>query len=114
MEHTTAQKKAQEFLNSLITKAWEDAEFKKRLMANPKEEIQKITGKEISIDKEVLVTDQTNPDHIYINIPAKPNLEDVELTDDQLEAVSGGVQHPVIWLYENVSVPIAKWLLGVE
>ncbi len=114
METTTAQNKGQELLNSLITKAWEDTDFKERLIANPKEEIQKITGKEISGNKEVLVIDQTNPDHIYINIPAKPDLDDVELTEDQLEAVSGGTQNPLEWLYDNVSVPIAKWILGVE
>ncbi len=90
METTTAQNKGEIFLNSLITKAWEDSEFKKRLIANPKEEVEKIIGKEISNDKKVLVLDQTNPDHIYINIPAKPTLDDVELTENQLETVAGG------------------------
>ena len=89
MELTTTQKKGQEFLSSLITKAWEDPEFKERLIAGPKEEIKKLIGKDISDDKEILVVDQTNPSHIYINIPAKPDLENIELTDNQLEAVSG-------------------------
>jgi len=36
------------------------------------------------------VRDQTDESTVYINIPTKPNTEDVELNEDQLEAVAGG------------------------
>ncbi len=82
--------KGQELLQTLITKSWEDESFKEKLIADPKEEIEKITGKSLSGDKKIFAVDQSNPDHVYINIPAKPDLEDVELTENQLEAVAGG------------------------
>ena len=37
-------KAAQEFQNSIISKCWEDSEFKARLVANPIEAIETFTG----------------------------------------------------------------------
>ncbi|MEW7281270.1 NHLP leader peptide family RiPP precursor [Aquimarina sp. 2201CG1-2-11] len=98
MELTATQKKAQELLNTLIVKTWEDPEFKERLIANPLEEIKKATGKKIETHKKVFVVDQSNPDHIYINIPVRPNLDNIELTEDQLEMIAGGVPPLEAWL----------------
>ena len=33
---------------------------------------------------------QTDHNYTYVNIPPKPNFEDMELTDEQLEQVAGG------------------------
>ncbi len=82
--------KGQKLLQTLIARSWEDENFKQELIANPVSVIEKITGKSISNDKKVFVIDQSNSDHVYINIPAKSNLDDLELTEDQLEAVAGG------------------------
>ena len=90
MTHTAEKSKGQELLHTLITKAWEDPNFKENLIANPKEEIENITEKALPRDKKLFVIDQTDPDHIYINIPAKPIIEDKELTDNQLESIAGG------------------------
>jgi hypothetical protein len=38
----------------------------------------------------VVVEDQTNPSIIYLNIPAKPDYSNIELTDEQLEVIAGG------------------------
>ncbi len=111
MNISEQQKKGQELLQTLITKAWEDANFKERLIANPKEEIERIIGKSLSDDKDVLVVDQSNPDHVYINIPAKPDFDNLELTEDQLEAIAGGSQDPFSWGLENIGLPIARWIL---
>jgi len=114
MKLTEQQQKAQEFLSSIYTKAWEDKTFKQELVDNPIEALNKFTGKVANFpeDKQVVVQDQTNPNNIYINIPVKPNLDDVELSEEQLEAVAGGVQDPLSWIFENVSLPIALWILG--
>lgn len=112
MNLTSEQEKGQEILNSIIAKSWEDESFKQELIASPIDTIKKFTGKEsLSEDKKVFVVDQSNPDYIYINIPAKPNLDDVELTEDQLEAVSGGFQDPISWGF-NQGVRLARWLLS--
>lgn len=76
----------------IVQKAWEDPQFKSELMANPAEAIEKATGHKLNLPegKTLVVRDQTDESTVYINIPAKPNTEDVELNEDQLEAVAGG------------------------
>ncbi|HEX8378602.1 MAG TPA: NHLP leader peptide family RiPP precursor [Pedobacter sp.] len=78
-------------------KAWEDPQFKSELMANPAEAIEKATGHKLNLPagKTLVVRDQTDESTVYINIPAKLNTEDVELNENQLEAVAGGAAgHP--------------------
>jgi len=96
MKLTEQQQKAQEFLASIYTKVWKDTAFKQELIANPIATLNTFTGKTANLptNKTVLVEDQTNPNHIYLNIPAKPNLEDMELSEEQLEAVAGGFEWP--------------------
>ena len=87
MEFTQEQKLYAE----VVQKAWEDAEFKKALMENPLEAIEKLTGQKVSIPegKTLVVRDQTDEATVYINIPAQPEV-DAELNEEQLEAVAGG------------------------
>lgn len=91
MEFTQEQKLYAE----IVQKAWEDAEFKKELIANPVEAIEKLTGKKMNLPKgkTLLARDQTDESTVYINIPAKPIHDDVELNEEQLEMVSGGVRN---------------------
>jgi len=88
MEFTQEQKLYQE----VVQKAWEDAEFKKELTANPLDAIEKLTGVRLNLPKgkTIVVRDQTDDSTVYINIPAKPNVDDLQLTEEQLEAVAGG------------------------
>ncbi|WP_082474739.1 NHLP leader peptide family RiPP precursor [Chryseobacterium sp. Leaf201] len=76
----------------IVQKAWEDAEFKKALLANPVEAIEKLTGKKMNLPegKTFVVRDQTDESIVFINLPPQQNA-DVELNEDQLEAVAGGV-----------------------
>ena len=81
----------------IVHKAWEDAEFKKELIANPVATIEKFIGKKMNLPngKTLVVRDQTDESAVYINIPAESSQSvDAELSEEQLEAVSGGVS---IW-----------------
>lgn len=110
MEFTQEQK----FYAQIVQKAWEDAEFKKELVANPLAAIEKVIGKKLNLPegKTLVVRDQTDDSTIYINLPAKANLDDVELTEKELEVVAGGYTTPADLALEYIAVPLAKWLLS--
>ncbi|UKB83915.1 NHLP leader peptide family RiPP precursor [Chryseobacterium sp. MEBOG06] len=76
----------------IVQKAWDDAEFKKELIANPVATIEKFIGKKLNLPegKTLVVRDQSDGSSVYINIPAKVEV-DAELNEEQLEAVAGGV-----------------------
>ena len=90
---TKEQKQGEELLKNLIQKAWDNPEFKNQLVTNPKETISKEIGKEFELPngRQLIVEDQTDSDKIFLNIPPQQlSLDDFELTDEQLEQVSGG------------------------
>jgi hypothetical protein len=84
--------KEQELFRTIVQKAWEDDTFKAELKANPLNAIEKLTGKRLNIPegKTLVVHDQTDASVVYINIPAELDMDDVELTEEQLEIISGG------------------------
>jgi hypothetical protein len=85
------QKQAQEFYREIIAKAWEDDNFKQELISNPKEAIEKLTRQELNLANKIIkVVDQTDPSIVFINIPQNVNVDDLELTEEQLEMASGG------------------------
>lgn len=116
MELRKEQQKAQEIYHNLIVKSWEDNEFKEELIANPATAIKKITGKteRLASGKKLIVTDQSNPHCVYLNIPEKPSFNDLELTEEQLEFVAGGGDPLESWLYNNVVVPVATFVESVK
>lgn len=77
----------------VVQKAWQDAEFKRNLIANPVETIENFTGQKISLPEgqELVVVDQSGASKVYFNIPREVNINDLELTEADLEAVSGGI-----------------------
>ena len=80
----------QKGLQTVVNKAWNDAQFKSELLANPKSTIQSATGLNVPEGIKIVVNDQTDAGTFYLNIPPKPNFDDIELTDEQLEKVAGG------------------------
>lgn len=58
----------EEMVASLITKAWQDDNFKKELLSNPKAVIQRETGEEIPDDIQVNIVEET-ANQIYFVIP---------------------------------------------
>lgn len=104
---------AQELRNSLIMKCWEDETFKNELISNPIDTIEKFIGKPINLPKgqELVIVDQEDKQNVYLNIPAKPNLDNIELTDEQLEMVAGGL-FPAILLYFSAGLAAGTILFG--
>ncbi len=84
--------KEQKLFKSIIIKAREDDSFKAALVANPLQAIENFTGEKLHLPegKELVIRDQTSDGVIYINIPAEQKMDDVELNEEQLEAVAGG------------------------
>ncbi len=84
--------KEQKLFQTIVEKAWEDADFKAALINDPVNAIEALTGVRLHIPegKTIKVYDQTDENKVYVNIHAEPSLDDVELTDEQLEIVAGG------------------------
>ena len=85
-----AQIEGQELLKTLVEKAWESDSFKDKLLKNPEAAIQEVTGKSVtsSSNKKIVVEDQSNESIIYFNIPAEPNFDQLELSNEQSVTVS--------------------------
>lgn len=89
MEITLEQK-----LNAqVVQRAWDDAEFKNQLLASPVETIEKLTGHKISLPEgqKLVVADQSDESTVFFTIPRKVSVNDLELTEEQLEMVAGGI-----------------------
>lgn len=96
------QKQGAELMNTLAQKAWESSTFKEQLIANPVSTIELVTGKKMQPNINFIVEDQTDESIIYLNIPRKIEIEELELTDEQLEMVAGGTD-----LFVGVCVGLA-------
>ena len=96
----------QKLLQTVIQKAWEDNNFKEELMTNPVSAIEKATGYSLNLPegKTIVVRDQTSEDKVYINIPAEPKMDNLELSEEQLELVSGGcyIVNPIDLTYPPI------------
>ncbi|SMP25803.1 NHLP leader peptide domain-containing protein [Chryseobacterium profundimaris] len=88
-------KTAQQVLQLVISKAWEDQTFRKELIEDPVTAIENLTGAKITLPegKELIIADQSDNSKIFVNIPSEPDLENMELSEDQLEAIAGGGQN---------------------
>jgi hypothetical protein len=80
----------QKAIQTVVSKAWDDPKFLADLVASPKAAIAASTGVKIPDDVDIVVNDMTDARKVYINIPPKPDYDNMELTDEQLEEVSGG------------------------
>ena len=107
------QKKEEEVLRLVISKAWEDSNFRKSLIADPIKAIENLTGAKIVLPegKTLVVNDQTDKSKVYMNIPSVPNIEDIELTEDQLEIIAGGGQTVWIDLVNNLFPALKDYII---
>ena len=72
----------------IISKCWYDAAFKKRFMSEPKKVLAEF-GMDLPAGLEVKVVENTD-NVMYLTIPPNPKAMAGELSDNQLDAVSGG------------------------
>ncbi|MCD9574948.1 NHLP leader peptide family RiPP precursor [Flavobacterium soyae] len=107
------QNKEEEVLRLVISKAWEDVNFRKSLIADPIKAIENLTGAKIVLPegKTLVVNDQTDKSKVYMNIPSEPNIEDIELTEDQLEIIAGGGQTVWIDLVNNLFPALKDYII---
>jgi hypothetical protein len=106
---TEEQKKGQDVFFRIITEAWENDNFKESLITNPEETLEKFFGRSLPTGKKIKVADQSNPEYIYINIPVKPQIKDVELDEKKLDKVNGGTSNgSVITDYESLYDSLRK------
>ncbi|WP_414698949.1 NHLP leader peptide family RiPP precursor [Paenibacillus sp. LPE1-1-1.1] len=76
----TAEQTLQE---KIIQKAWEDAEFKKQLLADPKAAVKEAFGIDVPDSIEVEVVEET-ANKYYLVLPQSPTV--VKSADDSVEA----------------------------
>ena len=73
-------------LSEITKKSWQDADFKKRLQADPKAVIQD-HGIEVPAALTIKVVEDPEPNTLTLHLPPPPGSE---LSDKDLEAVNGG------------------------
>lgn len=85
--------KQQEVYAQIVQKAWEDTQFKRELVANPVAVMERVAGGKVVLPEgqKLVVVDQTDESTIYFNIPRQVDLDTLELTEEQLEQVAGGI-----------------------
>ena len=84
--------KRDEFESKLILKAWENEDFRKEFLANPKKVLERETGQKVPESVEIRALEEAG-NKIYFLLPRKPakaTARDV-LTDEALANVAGGV-----------------------
>ncbi|NES87333.1 MAG: NHLP leader peptide family natural product precursor [Moorea sp. SIO2B7] len=86
--------------STLISKAWEDEDFKAELLQDPKGVFEREFEADIPDSINVTVYEET-ADNLYLVLPMKPSTEG-ELSDQELEAVAGG----------KIRIRTGNWSIG--
>lgn len=103
--------KGSRLIQTLIEKSWESETFKAQFVNNPEIAIENFIGKSMTIPsgKSIKVDDQTDTNVIYINIPRQVSVDELELSEEQLDTVSGGFIDPVsVATYVGIAVGVAQ------
>lgn len=101
----------QKFNSQVVQRAWEDAQFMKELVSNPVNAMEKLTGQKLHLPsgQKLVVVDQSDESTVYFNIPRKANLDALELTEEQLEMVAGGITPTFLAFGYGFACGIALW-----
>ena len=87
MAQEQRQRELAEQYTHVVTQAWQDEGFKRRLVADPRAVLQE-QGLPLPDGKAVRVVEDT-ADTVHLVLPPKP--AEGELSDEQLEQVAGGI-----------------------
>lgn len=89
---TFTENQVKDIIASTLTKAWEDENFKQELLLSPIDAIESLTGARLNFREGFKMTniDHTNPITLDLSITSMPEMEDIELTEEELEFVTGG------------------------
>ncbi|BAI74514.1 nitrile hydratase (plasmid) [Azospirillum sp. B510] len=74
----------------IVARAWSDDDFKAKFLADPKAMFEEHLGTKLP-ETLVMTAHEETPDTIHFVIPAKPQIDLDELSDEDLEKVAGGV-----------------------
>lgn len=102
--------KEQEILQKVLSEAWTNPSFKQELIASPQAAVKRLTGETFTLPagKTLEVYDQSKSDVLYLNIPEAPDMDNVELTDKELEMVAGGKMPPRV-IKGCLAKPMNQW-----
>lgn len=73
----------------IVARAWKDADYKQRLLANPKAAFEEALGRKLMGSLEINVVEESAT-RLFVVLPHIPDTSD-ELSDVELDAVAGGV-----------------------
>ncbi len=100
--------KQEQVFRQVTAEAWQDDAYKQELLENPVAAIEKLTGEKVDLPegKKLVVTDQSDPDTLYFNLPVKPDINETALTEEQLEAIAGGACSLIFIPIPKFPIPI--------
>jgi len=98
---------ATEKINSIIEKCWENEKYKKEFISDPASKLFETAN---NTKTKLVVFDQTDDDVIFFNIPAERTIDDISLSDDQLDMINGGWA----WLGLAAMTPLGAAALGIS
>jgi len=110
-----AAKKRDEFESKLILKAWENGDFRKEMLADPKKVLERETGQKIPESVEISTLEETG-NKIYFVIPRKPVkvTADGVLSDEALQQVAAGAIRVLGKLPTTTDGPETKFLIWFD
>ncbi|MBC6430118.1 class IIb bacteriocin, lactobin A/cerein 7B family [Nostoc sp. HG1] len=91
----------------IIAQSWKDEAYKQELLSNSKAVVEREFGIQLPANVSVKVVEE-NPTNLYFVLPMRPDLSGAELSDEQLEAVAGGIAPALIPLI----IPAVTFVAG--
>jgi hypothetical protein len=79
----------QELEAKIIALAWQDAEFRRKFLADPKAQFEQHLGTKLP-DSLKITAHQEDENSLHFVIPMKPRAPTEELSDEDLEKIAGG------------------------
>ena len=79
-------------LNKIIEKCQGSEDFKQSLIRQPQRTLRSVLGITLDLPEnaQLVINDQTDARFVHLNIPPQMEYDDVELTEAELDFVSGG------------------------